>query len=53
MPLGLIEKSMPVGMQVIANTFDDLTTFRFCCEWDRLSPRLFEDGRFPSFRSEP
>jgi amidase len=52
-PLGLIEKNMPVGMQVIGNTFDDLAAFRFAYGWDKLSPRLFEEGRFPSFRSEP
>ena len=52
-PLGLIEKNMPVGMQVIGNTFDDLAAFRFAYEWEKLSPRLFEEGRFPGFRSEP
>jgi amidase len=52
-PLGLIEKSMPVGMQVIGDTFDDLAAFRFAYEWEKLSSRLFEQGRFPSFRAEP
>jgi Asp-tRNA(Asn)/Glu-tRNA(Gln) amidotransferase A subunit family amidase len=52
-PIGLIEKNMPVGLQVIGNTFDDLTAFRFAYEWEKLTPRLFEEGRFPSFRSEP
>jgi amidase len=52
-PLGLVEKNMPVGMQVIGNTFDDLAAFRFACEWEKISPPLFEQDRFPAFRSEP
>ena len=50
-PLGLIEKNMPVGMQVIGDTFDDLTAFQFAHEWEKLSPQLFEQSRFPSFRA--
>lgn len=50
-PLGLAEKDMPVGMQVVANTFDDLTAFRFAHEWEKLSSPLFDGDRFPRFTS--
>jgi hypothetical protein len=40
-------------MQVIGNTFDDLAAFRFAYDWEKLSTPLFEQGRFPNFRSDP
>ncbi len=54
-----IEKYNPLVNAITYKHFDqamaeaDLAAFRFAYEWDKLSPRPYEDGRLPIFRSEP
>lgn len=48
-PLGVVEERMPSGMQVIGQTYTDLDVFQFAFNWSRIRPRLFIDGRFPTF----
>jgi len=48
-PLGLVEKNMPAGMQVIGQTFTDLDTFQFASNWSQIRPALFKEDKFPTF----
>lgn len=48
-PLGFVEKNMPTGMQIIGNTFDDLSVFRFAANWEKIGPKLYTAGVMPTF----
>ncbi|MFO1080888.1 MAG: amidase family protein [Reyranellaceae bacterium] len=54
-PIGFVERGMPVGMQVIGNTFDDLAAFRFAHGWENCRRRCSSRGACPpsARRAEP
>ncbi|MBQ3586864.1 MAG: amidase [Synergistaceae bacterium] len=51
MPVELSEKNVPVGVQIVGNTYDDLTAFRVAYALSKVIAPLYEDGRFPDFRN--
>ncbi len=48
-PVGLGPKNIPLGMQVVANTYEDLEAFRFARAYHDAAPKLYTEGRFPTF----
>jgi amidase len=51
-PIGIAPNSIPLGMQIIGNTFDDLTAFRVAAAYAAAAPPLFMGDAFPDFRDE-
>lgn len=51
-PVGFSARHVPIGVQVVGNTFDDLAAFRVAAALSKVLPQNFRDGRFPDFRSE-
>lgn len=49
-PIGVGPKGVPLGMQIITNTFDDLDAFRLASSYARVAPPLFAGRSFPDFR---
>lgn len=49
LPVGLSDRSVPVGVQVVGNTFDDLAAFGVSAALSKALPQLYRDGRFPDF----
>ncbi|UCE64743.1 MAG: amidase [Nitrospirota bacterium] len=49
-PVGLTKKRVPLGVQVIGNTFDDLTSMRLSAALEAVAPRLFSGKMMPDFR---
>jgi Asp-tRNA(Asn)/Glu-tRNA(Gln) amidotransferase A subunit family amidase len=52
-PVGTGPNGVPIGMQVVANTFDDLTAFRLASAYARVAPPLFSGTAFADFRDDP
>ena len=52
MPVELSDKNVPVGVQIVGNTYDDLNAFRVAYALSQVIPPLYQDGRFPDFRNE-
>ena len=50
-PVAFSRRNVPIGMQVIGNTLDDLTTMRVAAALSKVGKPNFRDGRFPDFRS--
>ena len=44
-------RNVPIGVQVIGNTLDDLTAMRVSAALSKVVKPNFRDGRFPDFRS--
>lgn len=51
-PVALSSSNVPIGMQVIGNTYDDLTAMRVAAALSKVAKPNFRDGRFPDFRNE-
>ena len=51
-PVGIGPNGMPIGMQIVANTFDDLTAYRLAAAYARVAPPLFTGSLFPDFRED-
>ena len=51
-PVALSSKNVPIGMQVIGNTYDDLAAMRVSAALSKVVPQNFRDGRFPDFRNQ-
>ncbi len=51
-PVMLSGKNVPIGVQVVGNTYDDLGAFRVSYALSKILPPLYADGRFPDFRNE-
>ena len=45
--------NMPIGFQIIGNTFDDLTAFQLASAYASAAPPLFSGEAFPDFRDDP
>lgn len=52
MPIELSGKNVPVGVQIVSNTYDDLNAFRVAHALSKVIPPLYQDRRFPDFRNE-
>ena len=48
----LSDKNVPVGVQIVSNTYDDLNAFRVAYALSKVIAPLYQDGRFPDFRNE-
>ena len=51
-PVGLAPKNVPLGVQVVANTFDDLTAMRLSVALAKTAPHLYSGKMMPDFRNE-
>ena len=51
-PVALSSKNVPIGMQVIGNTYDDLAAMRVSAALSKVVPQNFRGGRFPDFRNQ-
>ena len=49
-PAGISSRNVPIGVQVIANTYDDLEAYRVAASLSKTHPQLYKEGRFPDFR---
>jgi amidase len=52
-PIGVGPGGLPMGVQIVANTFDDLSAFQLAAAYARVSPPFFEGALFPDFRIQP
>lgn len=51
-PVGVAGNNIPMGMQIVGNTFDDLAACRVASGYSKAGLRLYADGRFPDFRKQ-
>lgn len=49
-PTGLTKKNMPIGMQIVGNSFDTETVMRFAYAYSRSAPKFFKGDLFPTFK---
>lgn len=49
-PVGLNSNRMPIGMQIIANAFDDLEAFRVASAYSKSAAPLYVGDKFPDYR---
>ena len=52
MPVMLSSKRVPIGVQIVGNTFDDLAAFRVAAGLSKVIPQMFTGNRFPDFREQ-
>ena len=52
MPVMLSSKRVPIGVQIVGNTFDDLAAFRVAAGLSKVIPQMFTGDRFPDFREQ-
>jgi amidase len=48
-PNGMTPDNVPLGMQIISDTFDDLVAFQLAAAWSQTAPNLYKTS-FPDFR---
>lgn len=51
--VGIGPEGMPMGMQIVADTFDDVSAFQLASSYARAAPPLFAGSAFPDFRNRP
>lgn len=51
-PVHISSKNVPIGVQVVGNTYDDLAAFRVGYALSQNLPQNFEGDAFPDFRNE-
>ncbi len=51
-PIGIADNRVPIGMQVVGNTYDDLAAFRVAYNYERSGLRLYRNGLFPDYRNQ-
>jgi len=49
-PNGITPENIPLGMQIISNTFEDLVAFQLAAAWSKVAPRFY-DSVFPDLES--
>ena len=52
MPVMLSSKRVPIGVQIVGNTYDDLAAFRVAAGLSKVLPQLYTGDRFPDFREQ-
>ena len=50
--MGIAPNNIPMGMQVVGNTFDDLAAFRVASGYSRAGLRLYSGELFPDYRDK-
>jgi amidase len=48
-PNGIAPENIPLGMQIISNTFEDLVVFQLAGAWSEVAPGFYH-SQFPDFR---
>jgi len=48
-PNGITSDNIPLGMQIVSNTFEDLVAFQLAAAWLQVAPDLYKTN-FPDFR---
>jgi amidase len=48
-PNGITAENIPLGMQIIGDTFDDLKAFQLAQAWSRVAPEFYKT-KFPDFK---
>lgn len=43
-PIGLTHDGIPLGMQVIANTYDDMSAFHLGFNWAKITPKFYSSN---------
>ncbi|MFH1135074.1 MAG: amidase [Pseudomonadota bacterium] len=49
-PIGLAPNNIPIGMQIVGNTFDDITAFQVASAYSKVAPSFFTRKLFPQFK---
>ncbi len=49
-PTGRSSEGMPTGLQIVAQSYDDLTAHRIAAGYSEVAPQLFTGNQFPDFR---
>lgn len=52
-PVGVAKNNVPIGMQVIGNTYDDVSAFRVASGYSQAGLRLYSGTAFPDFKTIP
>lgn len=52
-PIGQAPSQVPLGMQIVGNTFDDLAAFQLAAAYARVAPAFYSGKLFPDFRDQP
>ena len=50
-PVALSSNNVPIGVQVVGNTFDDLEAFRVAAQLSKVMPKLYTGKLMPDFRN--
>jgi amidase len=48
-PNGITKENLPLGMQIISNTFEDLTAFQLAAAWSKITLEFYRT-QFPDYR---
>ena len=51
-PAMLSNESVPIGVQVVGNTYQDLDAFRVAFGLSKILPQLYTEDRFPTFMNK-
>ncbi|MDL2266872.1 amidase [Desulfovibrio sp. OttesenSCG-928-G15] len=51
-PAGLASNNVPMGVQVVGNTYDDLAAFRVGYAFSQAGPKLYNANSFPDYRNK-
>ncbi len=51
-PVALGAQNVPIGIQVVGDTYDDLAAFRVAAALSMALPQNYREGRFPDFRDQ-
>ncbi len=52
-PVGIARNNVPIGMQIVSNTYDDLAAFQVAAAYAQAGVRLYSGDMFPHFRTRP
>ncbi len=50
-PVSLSSEGMPIGMQIIGQSYDDLGVFRVAHAYEKVAPKLFSGDLMPDYRN--
>lgn len=51
-PIGIAPNQVPIGMQVVGNTYDDLAAFRVASAYSKVGLHLYGENKFPDYRNK-
>ena len=50
-PVAISSNNVPIGLQVIGNTYEDLDAFRVASQLSKVMPKFFTGSLMPDFRN--